>query len=129
MAGFVGRLRSGLAAVREPRALLAGLAWGIAGWVAEAAIAFATLAALGLPATVTAAILAVIAASAAAAVALAPGNAGSFELATAVALAGAGIPGDDALAFAVAFHLVHLVPVAVLAGIVLVHEAVSRERG
>ncbi len=127
VAGIVARLRSGLAAVKEPRALLTGLLWGLAGWVAETAIAFFTLAALGLPATISAAILAVLAASAAAAVALAPGNAGSFELATAVALAGAGIPGSDALAFAVAFHLVHLVPVAALGALVLLRGAVARE--
>jgi len=125
--GFVARLRAGLEAVHAPRALLAALAWAIAGWAAEVAIALATLAALGLPATFTTAALAVVAASAAAAVALAPGNAGSFELATAVTLAGVGVPRDPALAFAVAFHLVHLVPVAVLGGLVLVRDAVGRD--
>ncbi|HET8542371.1 MAG TPA: lysylphosphatidylglycerol synthase domain-containing protein [Anaeromyxobacter sp.] len=121
--GAGARLRAGLAAVREPRALLAAVGWGLAGWVAETAIALATLAALGLPPTLAAAALAVVAASAAAAIQLAPGNAGSFELATALAVGGTGIAPDAALAFAVAFHAVHLVPVAVLGGPVLVREA------
>jgi uncharacterized membrane protein YbhN (UPF0104 family) len=128
VAGLVTRLRAGLAAARAPRALLSAAAWAVAGWAAEVCIALATLAALGLPATFTAAALAVVAASAAAAVGLAPGNAGSFELATAVALGGVGVPPGPALAFGVAFHLVHLVPVALLGGTVLVRRAVARER-
>jgi uncharacterized membrane protein YbhN (UPF0104 family) len=126
VAGFVERLRFGLALVHSPRALLASLAWAFAGWAAEVAIALATLAALGLQASFTTAALAVVAASAAAAVPLAPGNAGSFELATALGVAGTGVGADHALAFAVAFHLVHLVPVAVLGGAVLIRDAVAR---
>jgi uncharacterized membrane protein YbhN (UPF0104 family) len=125
--GLVARLRAGLAAVHDGRALAASLAWGLAGWIAEGAIALATLAALGLPATPVAAALAVLAASAAAAAAVAPANAGSFELATAVALAGTGVPGDAALAFALAFHLVHVLPVALLGGAVLLREGIGRE--
>jgi peptidoglycan/xylan/chitin deacetylase (PgdA/CDA1 family)/uncharacterized membrane protein YbhN (UPF0104 family) len=124
--GLVARLRSGLAAVHDGGALAASLAWGLVGWAAEGAIAFATLAALGLPATPVVAALAVLAASAAAAVAVAPGNAGSFEVATAIAVAGVGVPGDAALAFALAFHAVHVIPVALLGGAVLLHEGVGR---
>ena len=68
-----------------------------------------------------------LAASAAAAVGVSPGNAGTFELATAVALAGVGVPWDAAVAFALAFHAVHVVPVALLGGAVLLREGVSRE--
>jgi peptidoglycan/xylan/chitin deacetylase (PgdA/CDA1 family)/uncharacterized membrane protein YbhN (UPF0104 family) len=127
-AGPVARLRAGLASVHHPRALLAALLWGFAGWIAEATIALASLAALGLPPTVTSAALAVVAASAAAAIQLAPGNAGSFELATALAITGTGAPPDTALAFAVAFHAAHLVPVALLGGAVLLKDAVSFAR-
>jgi peptidoglycan/xylan/chitin deacetylase (PgdA/CDA1 family)/uncharacterized membrane protein YbhN (UPF0104 family) len=126
--GAIARLRSGLAAVHHPRALLAAFVWGLAGWAAEGAIALATLAALGLPATVASAALAVIAASAAAAIQLAPGNVGSFELATSVAIVGTGAPPDAALAFAVAFHAAHLVPVALLGGAMLLRDAVSFAR-
>ncbi|HEY6100718.1 MAG TPA: lysylphosphatidylglycerol synthase domain-containing protein [Anaeromyxobacter sp.] len=128
VAGLVARLRAGLAAARAPRALLEALAWAVAGWAMELAIALATLAALGLPATFTAAALAVVAASAAAAAGLAPGNAGSFELATALALGAAGVPREPALAFAVAFHLAHLVPVALLGGALLLRAAVAGRR-
>jgi glycosyltransferase AglD len=129
VAGLVARLRAGLAAARAPRALLAAGAWAVAGWAAEVAIALATLAALGLPATFTAAALAVVAATAAAAVGLGSGNVGSFELATSLALGEVGITPESALAFAVAFHLAHLVPVAVLGGAVLLRRATAREPG
>jgi len=125
--GLVARLRGGLAAVHDVRALAASFGWSLAGWAAEGTIAFLTLAALGLPATLPAAALAVLAASAAAAVAVAPGNAGSFELATAVAVAGTGVPSGAALAFALAFHAVHVVPVALLGGAVLLREGVGRQ--
>jgi peptidoglycan/xylan/chitin deacetylase (PgdA/CDA1 family)/uncharacterized membrane protein YbhN (UPF0104 family) len=125
--GLVARLRAGLAALHDFRALAAAVAWGLAGWVAEGAIALACLAALGLPATPTVAALVVIAASAAAAVGVSPGNAGTFELATAVALAGVGVPSGQGLAFALAFHAAHVVPVALLGGAQLLREGVSRE--
>ena len=124
---LVTRLRAGLAAAREPRALLVATGWAVAGWLAEVAIALAALAALGLPATFTAATLAVVAASAAAALGLGPGNAGSFELATALALGGVGVARGPALAFAVAFHLVHLVPVGLLGGAMLLRQVLWRD--
>jgi uncharacterized membrane protein YbhN (UPF0104 family) len=125
--GFVNRLRAGLHAVRSPSALLVAGAWAVAGWTAETLIALATLAALGLPATFVNATIAVVAASGAAALGIGPGNAGSFELATQLALGGVGVAPEPALAFAVAFHLVHLVPVAVLGGAMLLRRAVWRE--
>ena len=125
--GLVARLRGGLAALHDARALATSIAWALAGWVAEGAIALATLAALGLPANATAAALVVIAASAAAAVGISPGNAGTFEVATTVALAGLGVPTGAAVAFALAFHAVHVVPVALLGGAVLLREGVARE--
>lgn len=125
-AGLVARLRAGLAALHDGRALAASVAWGLAGWLAEGAIAFATLAALGLPATPALAALVVLAASAAAAVGVSPGNAGTFELATAVVLAGAGVPSGQAVAFALLFHAVHVVPVAALGGALLLREGVLR---
>lgn len=126
-AGLVARLRTGLAALHDGKALAASVAWGLAGWGAEGAIAWATLAALGLPATPGLAALVVLAASAAAAVGVSPGNAGTFELATAVVLAGAGVPSGEAVAFALAFHAVHVVPVAILGGGLVLREGLARE--
>jgi hypothetical protein len=48
-------------------------------------------------------------------------------VATALAVAGTGIPGDAALAFALAFHAVHVVPVALLGGLALLREGAARD--
>ncbi len=125
--GLAARLRAGLGALHDARALATSAAWGLAGWTAEWAIALATLAALDLPATPAVAALLVAAATAAAATGVTPGNAGTFELATALALGGTGVPAGGALAFALAFHAAHAVPVAILGGSLLLREGVARD--
>jgi peptidoglycan/xylan/chitin deacetylase (PgdA/CDA1 family)/uncharacterized membrane protein YbhN (UPF0104 family) len=125
--GLAARLRAGLGALHDARALGAAAAWGLAGWLAEWCVALAALAALGLPATPGAAALAVVAASAAAAAGITPANAGTFELATTLALAGTGVAPGEALAFALAFHAVHVVPVALLGAPFLLREGIARE--
>jgi len=121
--GLVARLRSGLAAARDPIALTRAFAWGLAGWGAELAMAWATLAAVGVEPSVAVASLVVVATAAANAIAVSPGNAGPFELAAMLPLAGLGVPTERALAFALLLHGVHLAPAAVLGGIALLREA------
>jgi uncharacterized membrane protein YbhN (UPF0104 family) len=120
------RLRAGLNAAREPRSLARSLAFAFCGWGAEVLIAWCALHAVGLGAGlagVVAAALAVVATTAANVVAVSPGNAGPFELATVVALAGAGVEREAALAFALLYHLVHLVPVGVIGSLWLLSAA------
>jgi len=121
--GMVARLRAGLSAAHDPAALAASVGWGLLGWGAELLIALFALPAVGLPASLGAAGLAVIATTAANMIALSPGNTGPFELSVVLALSGLGVPREPALAYALLFHLVHLVPVGVLRGIVLLREA------
>ncbi len=121
--GIVARLRSGLAAAHEPLALARAFGWGLAGWGAELAIAWATLAAVGVEPTVALASLVVVATAAANAIAVSPGNAGPFELAAMLPLAGLGVAAEPALAFALLLHVVHLAPAAALGGLVLLREA------
>jgi peptidoglycan/xylan/chitin deacetylase (PgdA/CDA1 family)/uncharacterized membrane protein YbhN (UPF0104 family) len=116
------RLRAGLAAMGDPGALGTSLAWGFAGWGAEVLIANLTLRALGAPAGLAASALVVLAATAAGVVAISPGGAGPFELAIVLALSGAGFSREEALAFALLYHLVHLVPVAVVGSAALLRE-------
>ncbi len=122
-AGLVARLRGGLAAAHEPGALAAAFGWALCGWGAEVLIAYFALAAVGLPSTVPVAALAVIASTAANVVAVSPGNTGPFEVAVVLALIGLGAPREPALAFALLYHLVHLVPVGLMGGAVLLREA------
>ena len=114
--GLIARSRHGLAAAGQPRALaLAGVA-AMAGWVLEVGIGMFTLDAFGLPATAHAGVLIMLATTLSSAASLSPGNAGAFELAVVLALAGLGVPSEAALAFAIGYHAVHLVPVAVIGG-------------
>ncbi len=122
-AGLVARLRGGLAAAHEPGAIAMAFGWALCGWGAEVLIALFVLAAVGLPATVPAAALAVIASTAANVVAVSPGNTGPFEVAVVLALIGLGAQREPALAFALLYHLVHLVPVGLMGGAVLLREA------
>jgi glycosyltransferase AglD len=120
---LVARIRAGLSAAHDPGALSRSFAWGVAGWLAEVLIAFFALAALGLPGTVLASALAVVSSTAANVVAVSPGNTGPFEVAVTIALGGLGVDRERALAFALLYHLVHLVPVTILGGGVLLAEA------
>lgn len=123
LAGYVARLRAGLSAIREPGALARSFGWAVAGWGAEVAVAWLALAAVGIRPTLALASLAVLATAAANAVAVSPGNAGPFELAAMLPLAGLGVAREPALAFALLFHLVHLAPAAAIGAWVLVREA------
>lgn len=116
VAGVLARLRRGLVAVGRPRALLLSWLFALGGWAAEVLIAYLSLRAFGLPATLVNALLAVLATTLSAAVSISPGNAGAFELACVLALSGAGVAREAALAFAIGYHAVHLVPVGVLGG-------------
>ncbi len=114
--GVVQRLRQGLVAVGRPRALALSWAFALGGWSAEGLIGWLTLRAFGLPATMEATLLVVLATTLSSAASVSPGNAGAFELACVVALATLGVPREPALAFAIGYHAVHLVPVALLGG-------------
>jgi uncharacterized membrane protein YbhN (UPF0104 family) len=122
-AGLVARVRSGLAAAHDPLALGRAFGWGLAGWTAELAMAWATLAAVGVEPTVPLASLVVVATAAANAAAVSPGNAGPFELAAMLPLTGVGVAPAPALAFALLLHVVHLAPAAALGGLALAREA------
>jgi hypothetical protein len=82
---------------------------------------------VGVAPTASLASLVVVATAAANAVAVSPGNAGPFELAAMLPLAGAGIAPAPALAFALLLHAVHLAPAAAVGGWVLLREARGRD--
>ncbi|ABS25668.1 lysylphosphatidylglycerol synthase transmembrane domain-containing protein [Anaeromyxobacter sp. Fw109-5] len=123
LAGLWARLRAGLGAAHEPRALGKSFAWGLAGWGAELLVAWFSLVSLGLPATLQLAGLLVVATTAANVISLSPGNAGPFEAAAALVVAGVGVAAAPALAFALLYHAAHLAPMFALGAMALVREA------
>jgi uncharacterized membrane protein YbhN (UPF0104 family) len=114
--GLVARLRHGFQAAGQPRALAASGAAALAGWCMEVAIGMFTLDAFGLPVTAQTGVLLMLATTISAAASVSPGNAGAFELAVVLALAPLGVASEPALAFAIGYHAVHLVPVALVGG-------------
>jgi peptidoglycan/xylan/chitin deacetylase (PgdA/CDA1 family)/uncharacterized membrane protein YbhN (UPF0104 family) len=116
LAGIIARARQGLVAVGRPRALMLSWLFAFGGWGAEVLIAYLSLRAFGLHADVESSLLVVIATTLSAAASITPGNAGAFEIACVLALGSLGVPREPALAFALGYHVVHLVPVALLGG-------------
>src|SRR6266496_3866103 len=116
VAGVIARLRQGLVAVGRPRALALSWCFALGGWAAEVLIAYLCLRAFGLPAGIEPSLLVVLATTLSAAASVSPGNAGAFEIACVLALSGLGVAREPALAFAIGYHAVHLIPVALLGG-------------
>jgi glycosyltransferase AglD len=121
--GLLARLRGGLGAAHDPRAIAAALAWGLVGWWTELLVALFALAALGLPATIAVGGLLVAATTAANVISLSPGNAGPFEVAAVLVLAGLGVEAEHALAFALLYHACHLAPTGLVGAAVLLRAA------
>ncbi|OFX24582.1 MAG: hypothetical protein A2V77_06465 [Anaeromyxobacter sp. RBG_16_69_14] len=116
LAGVLARLQRGLVAVGRPRALLVAWLFAVGGWAAEVLIAYLSLRAFGLAATLPSSLLMVLATTLASAASVSPGNAGAFELACVVALSSEGVAREPALALAIGYHAVHVLPVALLGG-------------
>jgi uncharacterized membrane protein YbhN (UPF0104 family) len=117
MRGVLERLRQGLVAVGRPRALVWSWLFAVGGWMSELLIAHISLRAFGLPAGVEPSALVLMATTLSAAASVSPGNAGAFQIACIVALSGFDVPREPALAFGIVYHVVHLVPTALLGGV------------
>lgn len=104
------------APLRRPEGALACATLTLATWAVEVLMVVLTLDALGLPGTLPAAALVVIAVSVAALVPGLPANVGTFEAAAVVALGSAGFARVSALGFALVYHALHTIPVT-LAGL------------
>jgi uncharacterized membrane protein YbhN (UPF0104 family) len=104
----------------------ASLGWGAIGWATELLVALFALAAMDLPATLAVGGLLVVATTAANVISLSPGNAGPFEVAVVLVLAGLGIEAERALAFALLYHACHLAPTGLVGAGVLVRAARAR---
>ncbi|MFN8092619.1 MAG: lysylphosphatidylglycerol synthase domain-containing protein [Vicinamibacteria bacterium] len=114
VAGFIGRLRLGLAALRDRRALAHSLAESAAAWALELLVVALTLRALDIPAPLAASLLVLMAANLALVVPFAPpANLGTLELGATLALMEYGVPKAHALAFALVYHLLQVIPIGV----------------
>ncbi len=109
------RVRSGLLACGEPRALSYSLAASLVAWGFEINVAALSLRAAGLHLPIVASIVVLIAVNLALAVPFAPpGNLGTLELGATLALLEFGVPKERALAFALCYHFLQVIPIGII---------------
>jgi glycosyltransferase AglD len=125
---FLARVRNGFLASRDPRALAMSVGASFMAWGLEINVASFSLRAVDLHLHLTAAILVLVAVNLALAIPFAPpGNIGTLELGAILALHEFGVPKEQALAFAVCYHLLQVVPIGIL-GFIFMTRDVSRRR-
>ena len=109
-AGTLDRIVAGMTVLGHRRRITATIAASLASWIARAAIVWCMFGAFGLVLPVSAAVSVLVIVNLGIAVVATPGNVGTFELATAAALALWGVPADTALSVGIATHAVEIVP-------------------
>ncbi|HVQ30182.1 MAG TPA: lysylphosphatidylglycerol synthase domain-containing protein [Vicinamibacteria bacterium] len=115
VSGALLRVRSGLLACGEPRALLYSLGASLAAWGFEINVAALSMRAAGLHLPVVVSIVVLVAVNLALAVPFAPpGNLGTLELGATLALVEFGVPKERALAFALCYHFLQVIPVGII---------------
>ncbi|HEY3354023.1 MAG TPA: lysylphosphatidylglycerol synthase transmembrane domain-containing protein [Polyangia bacterium] len=114
---FLGDLARGAHAMRRPRLLIENLITSIAALGVEALIIVLVLRGLGMPLSAGAPALVILCVNLALVAPSAPAHVGSFEAGAVLGLSLCGVAQAPALAFALLYHIVHLVPVT-LAGAV-----------
>jgi len=126
ISGFLVRARLGLAAVRDRRALLRSFAASLGAWVLEMHVVFFTLRAFDIHVPFGVSLLVLMAVNLALLVPFAPpGNFGTLEIGATLGLMEAGVSKEHAVAFALAYHFLQIIPIGV-GGLVLAGRSLLR---
>jgi glycosyltransferase 2 family protein len=112
--GIKARWLSGFRVIREPRRVVAGFAFVALAWAIDVASILTVLWAFGIDASLARALVVLLLVNVAIAIPAAPGQVGSHELGSTVALELQGVPPAQAIAFALVFHGTQLAPVIAL---------------
>ena len=112
--GWLGQLARGAAVMRRGRSLVAALGWSLVSHGVDAAAIAICLAALGLHLPPASPLLVLLAVTLVLALPSAPAGIGSLELGAVAALRLLGVDESRALAFALVYHAMQVVPVTVL---------------
>jgi hypothetical protein len=124
LARILANARRGLAAVHDPKSIGRSLAASLAGWAVEIGVTMLSLRAVGLHLPLSAGILVLLAANLALLFPLAPpGNVGTLEVGATIGLMAFGVPKTQALAFALCYHALQLVPITILGALIAGREA------
>ena len=111
----LARVRGGLVAMGDPAALGRSFAASIGAWMVELVVIATTMKALAINAPLSASLVVLLAVNLALAIPFAPpANAGTLEMGASLALMGFGVAKEAAIAFAVLYHLLQIVPIVAL---------------
>ena len=117
--GFLARARLGLTAAGDRRALTRSYGASLVAWLLEVMVVVCALEAFGIDLPVGVAVLVLVAVNVAMAVPFAPpANFGTVEVGATLALLEYGVSKEHALAFALVYHLLQILPIGV-GGLVL----------
>ena len=119
LAGVVARVRSGLMASRNPRAVAQAATFSAASWALEIVVAMVALKAFALPHDVSHAMGVLFGVNLALAIPSPPAALGNFELGAGLALTAFGGQTEQAAAFAIGYHALQLLPTLVMGGVML----------
>ena len=108
------RVQRGLVACSEAKALGYSLAASLAAWGLEINVTALSMRAAGLHLPIAASIVVLIAVNLALALPFAPGNLGTLELGATLALLEFGIRKEQALAFALCYHSLQVIPIVIM---------------
>ena len=112
--GTLDRIVAGMTVLGHRRRIAAAISASLASWIARALILWCMFRAFGLALPVSAAVSVLVIVNLGIAVVATPGNLGTFELATAAALAIWGVPSETALSVGITTHVVEIVPPVVI---------------
>jgi glycosyltransferase AglD len=112
--GFVARARIGLTAVGDRRALARSYGVSLVTWMLEVVVVMLTLRAFDIRVPPGVGLLVLVAVNVAMVVPFAPpANFGTVEVGATLALMEYGVPKEHALAFALGYHLLQVIPIGV----------------
>jgi uncharacterized membrane protein YbhN (UPF0104 family) len=119
------QLRRGLLCMREPWRVAAAIGWSVAAYLIDALEIWLVLRALSIDVPWATPALVLLGANLAMAVPSTPGQLGALEAGVVAVLAVVGVPAGQALAFALVYHVMQLLPIVLvgLSGLRLMAEA------
>lgn len=122
---FIRSFTQGIKLLRSSQHFFGSLFYSIVLWVAHVLAIYYLLMSFGLDLPIVAAASVMIINTLALMIPITPGNAGTFEVAVSTSLAAFSVGRADAVLFALALHLLDLLPIGVLGFIFLKSERVS----
>lgn len=122
---FLRSFVQGINLLKSSQHFFGSLGYSIAGWITHTLVVYFLLLSFGFDLPIFAAASVMIINTIALMVPITPGNAGTFEIAVSTSLAAFSVAKADAVLFALALHLLDLLPIALLGFIYLQMEKIS----